>query len=199
MTLSPADDDLPDDVPASAMQGNPGHDEAGHLDRVRRIARYRRLGLTYDQIAQQMGYSSKSAPRQLLLRWLQSEPAENVNELRLLENERLDLGLQAVLPLVTMPIEGTPGLPENARTIDPRVKLRAVDSLVRLSARRSRLNGLDAPLQVAISTGATAELDDALALLESAVQRMVIPGEVVESHDDTTDDAEPTGTDAGAG
>ena len=151
--------------PASEAHGQAGHDTAGELARGARLLRLRAARMTYDQIATEMGYSDKAAARNALIRALQRHEAENVTELRTLENLALDAD-ERVLRSVIQDSQAAPAL-----------RVKAIDSRTRLSARRSRLNGLDAPIQVAISAGVAADLDDALAEAEAVLVR----GEVLAS------------------
>lgn len=154
--------------PASTAQGNPGHDTAGELARGSRILRLRAARMTYEQIAQEMGYTDKATARNALIRALTRHEAENVTELRALENLALDDDERVLRSIIA------------DRNAAASLRLKAIDSRTRLSARRSRLNGLDAPIQVALSAGVAADLEDALAEAEAVLVR----GEVLESHDE---------------
>lgn len=143
--------------PASAYRGDTGHDEAvAAANRARAVA-LKLSGLPYEQVAVLAGYANKSAARQAVLRALDRWEESSVAELRQTENARLDRAQAAIWEKV---VSGD---------------LQAVDTLVRLSARRARMNGLDAPQQVSITSGAQAALHDALADL-----RHVVLGEVVD-------------------
>lgn len=161
----PLDDPLTNGLPpAGEVQGNPGHDTALEMSRGARVVRLRAMGATYKQIADAEGYSDPGTARHALVRTLREHQAEAVQDLRALENERLDIALATVIPLLTH--------------AEPVVRLRAVDSLVRVSKRRADMNGLDAPKQVTISAGVQADLDRALAELAH-----VVMGELVEDPD----------------
>jgi hypothetical protein len=158
-------DELP---PATEDQGNAGHDLAKAAARRAQAVRLRLSGATYEQIAQVAGYSHKAAARNAVMRALTKVEAESVSELRVLENARLDadeMVLRAILQDASAP----------ART-----RIAAVDARLRLSARRSRLNGLDAPVQVALSAGVAADLQDALAEAEA----VFVEGTVLSSEDE---------------
>lgn len=136
--------------PASEDHGE-NHDPAMDYARASRLLRLRAMRFTYAQIAEEEGYSGGAAARNALIRALERHEAENVRELRALENLALDED-ERMLRIVI-----------GDRSNDLAVRIRAVDARTRLSARRSRLNGMDAPVQVAISAGVQAELRDALA------------------------------------
>ena len=152
--------------PASGDHGNGAQDLARAT--ARRIAAVRmRMGrATYEQIAEACGYTDRGTARKVVVRALQKIEAESVQELRILENTALDAD-----EMVLRTIISTPTAPAGDR-------IRAIDSRLRLSARRSRLNGLDAPIQVALSAGVAADLQDALAEAESVF------GEVLYTEDE---------------
>lgn len=154
--------------PASEAQGNAGHDAALELARGARLLRLRAARMTYEQIASEMGYADKAAARNALIRALTRHEAENVTELRTLENLALDDDERTLRGIIA------------DRDAPSTLRIKAIDSRTRLSARRSRLNGLDAPIQVALSAGVAADLDDALAEAEAVLVR----GEVLASSDE---------------
>jgi len=115
----------------------------------------RMAGLSYDQIAERMGVDvvnvQKLVERQVTrARNTLSEP------MRDLENSRLDRVQAAIWP--------------DALKGDPT----AVGLFLQISARRARMNGLDAPKQIALSANVRVEMQQALADLRS-----VVLGEVV--------------------
>lgn len=168
MTAEP----IPDPLPASARRGEPGHDQAEDRITTARLIRLRRDGMSYQQIAEQTGYADGSGARQALLRALDRHEADSARELRILENAALDADQLALRAIIT------------DRSIDPAIRIRAIDARTRLSARRARLNGLDAPVQVAVSSEAVARLDAVLAEADEFM-RTVVPGQVLSEHDDT--------------
>lgn len=114
----------------------------------------RAAGATYDQIAQALGFSSRSVARRAVERALVETCREPADALRTLELERLDtmsrrawVILQGPYPLVsagrvvTDPATGKP-------LDDYRPVLAAIDTLLRISERRAKLLGLDAPTKV---------------------------------------------------
>lgn len=148
--------------PASADQGDPGHDVARAAARRAQTVNLRLMGLTYEQIAQQQHYSDRSAARAVVVRALDRVEARLVGEYRDLENARYDAMQAAVFPLL---YSGT-----------PEQKIATLNSLIRLADRRAKLNGLDAPTKLEVGAGAQAQLEDALAQL-----RDVVLGEVLDS------------------
>lgn len=162
-------DELLDRLPPAAEdQGNPGHDMARAAARRAQAVRLRLAGASYDQIAQVAGYSHKSSARQAVMRALDRMEQESVNELRALENARLDADEVVLRSLIN-----DAGLPAQRR-------IAAIDSRLRLAQRRARLYGLDAPVQVALSAGVAADLEDALLEAEA----VFVQGEVLSSEDE---------------
>ena len=157
--------------PASQSRGEPGHDSATEVARGARLLRLRAARMTYEQIATELGYADKAAARNALMRALARHEAENVTELRALENLALDADERVLRAMIT------------DANVPAATRLRAIDSRTRLSARRSRLNGLDAPIQVALSAGVQADLEDALAEAEAVLVR----GEVIHPPDPDDD------------
>lgn len=152
----PLDDPLTNGLPApSKVVGVPGHDTATDVMRGYRATRLRAMGATWAQVAQAEGYSDPSNARKAVMRALRRHEAEAVADLRKLEDERLDIGLSAVIPLLTH--------------ADPNIRLKAHAQLMTNSKRRADMWGLDAPKQVLISAGVQAELERALADLTDVV------------------------------
>lgn len=131
---------------------------------------YKLAGLTYEQIADRLSTEgtviSEDGVRDLITRTLSRAENQGVGLLRELENARLDRAQAAIWPKV---LEGDLG---------------AVNTFLNISARRSRMNGLDAPTQLNISMGVKVEMEQALRQLEEVVLSNVIR---VESDGSITD------------
>jgi hypothetical protein len=112
-------------------------------------------GLTYEQIAERLEISVSGA-RDLVNRTLARAENQNVEEMRDLENARLD---RAQTVIWTAMLGGD---------------LKAVDAFLRISQRRSKLNGLDAPTKINLSVNVRQEMETALAALENIVLGEVI-------------------------
>lgn len=115
-------------------------------------------GSNWDQAAEVAGYSHRSGAYRAVMRLLGSQVSESAATLREEHNARHAAKI-AMLEDVIYDLE---------RPLADR--LRAVDAHTRAEARHARLNGLDAPVQVAISAGVQAELADALAELEDVLE-----------------------------
>ena len=100
-------------------------------DRERQVIELRRAGLTFDVIAQQVGYSNASGAHHAYRRALQRTLNEaGVDEMRQTELDRLDR------------------LQRFAWTAAAQGDLKAIDAVLRIMQRRARLLGLDAPARV---------------------------------------------------
>lgn len=161
--------DTIDTADATGTQGD--NDLSRAAARRIRAVRLRIDGATYDQIARICGYSDKKAAWDAVHRALARTEVENVTELRQIENMRLDSDERVLRAIIA---------DSGAK---PETRIRAIDSRLRLSARRGRLNGTDAPVQVALSAGVASDLADAIREAEEVLTGFV-PGEVVSSVDD---------------
>jgi hypothetical protein len=95
----------------------------------------RKTGMTYSDIARVLGYADGTGAFQAVRRALQATMKEPAEELRTMEEARIDAALAAIWNAV---LNGSYG---------------AIDRFIRLSERRSRLRGLDAPVQVGLQGG----------------------------------------------
>ena len=109
-------------------------------ERYREVVRLRALGLTFDEIAQRVGYSDRSSAKNAYEAALRRYGREAVDDLRELEGIRLeDLWRRLMARL---------GSGEEF-TVNELAQL--LSAGVRVSQRRSNLYGLDAPRQVELS------------------------------------------------
>lgn len=93
----------------------------------------RKQGLTWATIAERAGYSDPAAAYRGAKAALDRIPAQSVNDYRKVELERLEHAhALAQIAVKTRNEDGTPG-----------VNLKALDTITRISERRSKLLGLD--------------------------------------------------------
>jgi hypothetical protein len=110
-------------------------------------------GHTYQEIAARLDYADESGARAVIRRQLEQareQAAELTEDLRALEGARLDalsVGLWA-------------GFSGPDRSDDPDLRRKLAEALVRLSARRSALLGLDAPRRTELAGPAGQRLLD---------------------------------------
>ena len=112
-----------------------------HERRVR-AGRMRMAGMTYQQIADKLGYRNVSGAYRAVATLIKRTEQETAQEFRVLELERLDLLSR--------------GLWDKARgriardgTVIKEPDLKAVDRLLQIMKRRAKLLGLDAPTKIA--------------------------------------------------
>lgn len=128
----------------------------------------RMAGLSFEAIGERLGIGMSGA-RDLVNRTLERAENRLVEQERDLENQRLDRAQAAIWSKV---LDGD---------------LKAVDSFLKLSARRAKMNGLDAPIKVDLSVSVRQEMEAALSQLERVVLGQVIPGQLVAEGDDDSD------------
>lgn len=105
-------------------------------ERATEAIKLRRLGLTYEEIGERLGISKAQAWKSCA-RFLATVPIEDVEAVRTIELDRLDLVVKVLMPKV---VAGD---------------LQAIDRLLRVMERRAKMQGLDAPTKIDI----TAELE----------------------------------------
>jgi len=110
--------------------------------------RLRAQKLTYEQIAQQCGYGSAGACHKAIQRELQRTLSTNVDELRREELDMLNRLHASIWPMAVLEVASFDQATTEPIAIDEKGKkkqpnLFAVDRIVAISERRSRLMGLD--------------------------------------------------------
>jgi len=128
------------------------------LDKEIEVVKLRRGGLTWDLIAERVGYGSASAAHAAYQRAAKRAVYEDVDAIRQVEGERLDLMQSAVWGKA---LQGD---------------LPAIQTLIRIMERRAKLLGLDQPLrqQIEVTTydgdSIDAEVRKLVELLNSGTQ-----------------------------
>lgn len=97
--------------------------------------RLRRQGKAYSEIAQELGYKSGSGAHAAVKGALKKTLQEAADDLRKIENARLDAMLLALWPAIE------------------KGDARAIAAAVKISERRAKLNGLDEPAAVDVTSG----------------------------------------------
>lgn len=115
------------------MQGTPGSRKSELIAKRTQAVTYRLAGMSYAQIAEACGYTEAAQARNLIVGALRETLSAQVDELRELENLRLDRQLAAIWTQVLAGDIPAGGL------------------ALRLSERRAKLNGLDRPTTVNIT------------------------------------------------
>ena len=125
--------------------------------------RLRAANMSYDEIARQLGWSNDSAARKAVQRALARHEEDNIDELRKVENAKLDLleeYLWRILETtyyahdrgrivhdIELVENGTEVVPTLVKIEDPGPHISAIRELRQVSARRAALMGLDAPMR----------------------------------------------------
>jgi DNA-binding CsgD family transcriptional regulator len=147
------------DVTAASVQGANllNSDTRRIQEKARRIEALsmKLAGFSYEQISDRLEITESSV-KDLISRTLSRAESQGATGLREIENARLDRAQAAVWTKV---LEGD---------------LHAVDVFLRISARRAKMNGFDAPTQINLSVNVKQEMEQALAALESVVLGEVI-------------------------
>lgn len=107
------------------------NDRVEAKQRAAEINRLRIEGRTYAEIAERLGYADPSGVRRLAMTHASCVADETSAELRWIENERLDACTRRLMETI------------DDRETPPGAVIRACDALVRVSARRAAVNGLD--------------------------------------------------------
>lgn len=118
----------------------PGASRPARIDHRARAAEavtLRTQGMTYRQIADQLGYPTENAANKAVLGVLRRAEVEAADALRILEVARLDLLWSKTMRGITASETSPQGL-----------SAALVSAAVRVSERRARLLGLDAPTQL---------------------------------------------------
>lgn len=146
-------------------------------------ARLRSRGLTYRQIADELGMAGPGKAHEAVKRVLTETVGEAAEDLRMVELERLDQMYQAALKVletehyavshgkVIYLEEGGPPLTDDGPV------LQAIDRLLKVQERRAKLLGLDAPAKtnVTVSDAITSEIEQLAAQLSIADEASEAP------------------------
>lgn len=119
----------------------------------------RKIGLSYDRIATALGISDRGTAWRHVNRALQSTVADNANDVRKIEGERLDALFAVAF--------------RQALTGD----LKAVETCLQIQARRARLFGLDAPTRTRVEVITEDAIDAAIRQLEAELGDRSATGE----------------------
>lgn len=126
----------------------------------------RLAGLSLDAIAERL-HVDPSMVHKMIKTALENSSNRNVQELRNLENQRLDRAQAAIWTRV---LEGD---------------LRSISTFLKISSERSKLNGMYAPTQIDMAVSVRREMDSALSALEAMVDPLIVDAEIIE--DDSAD------------
>lgn len=159
------------------MATRPSRRTPGQTDRQREVVELRTQGLSFEQIGQHLGIS-KPAAWERYQAALNNILAESVNQLRDMENQRLNTAQAAIWPKV---LEGD---------------IPALAGLLRIMERRAKLNGLDMPIKTQVEVthydgdSIDAEVARLAALLDSGPPNALDTGTGTSGTDTTGGDVE---------
>jgi hypothetical protein len=121
------------------------------LEKERKVLEFRRGGLTFDLIAERLGYASASGAHKAYLSACNRIVYEDVVEVRKSEMDRLDIAQAAIWGDLT-----------DTQNVDANTRARLVLALIKIMERRARLLGLDMPTkaQVEVSIYDRDTIDD---------------------------------------
>jgi hypothetical protein len=117
-------------------------------ERAQHAVRLRAQRLTFDEIAHKAGYASPGAARNAIQRELQRTMTTNVDELRREELDMLNRLHASIWPMAVLEVASFDSATKEPTAVDEKGKkkqpnLFAVDRIVAISERRSKLMGLD--------------------------------------------------------
>lgn len=127
-------------------------DDVELTSREIRAVQLRQAGLTFDDIADALGYANRGSAWKAVRRALQKWGSETVDEHRALELSRLDTILRRIWPEAVGRPEKTNEDGEVVREAVP-PDHDAIKTFLKISERRARLLGLDAPQELNIGGG----------------------------------------------
>jgi len=109
------------------------------LEKERKVLEFRRGGLTFDLIAERLGYASASGAHKAYLSACNRIVYEDVVEVRKSEMDRLDIAQAAIWGDLTDTVN-----------TDANTRARLVLALIKIMERRARLLGLDMPTKAQV-------------------------------------------------
>ena len=137
----------------------------GHAERDRNAVQLRSRGQTYQQISDELGYGHSSNARRAVKKALEGIIVEGRDEAIKLQLDELDMMQRAVFEVLEakhyVVSEGRIVYRGDQELLDDSPVLAAVDRLLKISDRRARLLGLDAPKRIEVGDG-TPDLDAAV-------------------------------------
>lgn len=142
---------------------------ASSTDRRIQALALRREGMTYAKIGKCMGITPQTAHELVIKAFNEARTVyfENIEGVRTLELERLDMLLRKMLKRLDDPKNTTPE--------------RTVQSIINIGERRAKLLGLDAPTQVGITNNTPAPIQGDLDLKSLTTEELIKLREVYDS------------------
>jgi hypothetical protein len=140
-------------------------------ERDSEACRLRASGYSYGEIAERLGYGNKSNAHRAVQTALDGtvrEGADDLRELALVELDEMARAAWAVLHREHVMVSHGQIVRRNGESIpDDAPVLQAIDRLLKISERKSKYLGLDAPVRSRVETVTTDFLDEEIARLEA--------------------------------
>ena len=137
----------------------------GQAERDRNAVQLRSRGQTYQQISDELGYGNLSNARRAVKKALEGIIVDAREDFIKLQLDELDMMTRSVIEVLEtkhyVVSEGRIVYRGDKELLDDSPVLQAVDRLLKISDRRAKLLGLDAPKRVEVSDG-TGDLDAAV-------------------------------------
>jgi len=105
-------------------------------DKQAEVVKLRRGGLTFDMIAERVGYANASGAYKAWQNGMARVVYDDVDTIRKTELDRLDIAQAAIWGDLT-----------DIQNIDPATRARLILALIKIMERRARLIGLDVPVK----------------------------------------------------
>ncbi len=141
-----------------------------HAERDRDAVQLRSRGRTYQQISDELGYGHSSNARRAVKKALEGIIVDAREDFIKLQLDELDMMTRSVIEVLEtkhyVVSEGRIVYRGDKELLDDSPVLQAVDRLLKISDRRAKLLGLDAPKRIEVGDG-TPDLDAAVRELEA--------------------------------
>ena len=142
-----------------------GKSDPKAIDKQIEVVKLRRGGLTFDMIAERVGYSNASGAYKAWKNGMKHVVYDDVDSIRQTELDRLDIAQAAIWGDLT-----------DIQNIDPATRAKLILALIKVMERRARLLGLDTPVKSQVEVNIydrdsiDAEVSRLVALLNSKPQ-----------------------------
>lgn len=143
-------------------------------ERQKQALELRLAGVTFEAIAEAVGFRSKQAAHDSVTRALRGLPEAAAKDLRELDLKRLDAMYQRIWPFVIAPtVKMMPSPSGPQMLVWDEARFLAVDRCLRILAQRARLLGLDAVKRLELTGAEGGPIELAAVTLAAKLQRIV--------------------------
>ena len=177
-------DEEEDELPGSGTKGprNPARNTPA-FDKALKALELRKTGYGLTQIARNLGYESAASAQKAIQSALRHASGETPDHVRQIELERLDTVLMRCFQcmmtvyqpkLTTKDANGNPVQQDNPHFQDWDLMFKAMDRILMINVRRSKLMGLEIPPQTAVLMAEYQKLFDQFAKLVQEVGGLIV-------------------------